>query len=218
MSALSCAGQAQACLLRVARLDADGAPLEGVGNLYVTEKMISLGWSPNIDGGDELDQSNGCGDEIIFFQAPDRLRNLELDLTIVAPEPELLEMLAGGTVHELTGDTRGYGMKGPGTLGGLNDVSIELWERIIVDGSIAGYARYVFPRTRNWALQGNTHENDVLDVELEGIAVQAGTWGDGPGFDWDDLSESGPTIYDWAIEENELPVAECGAQELTAPA
>ena len=217
MSDQTCAGQAQACLIRVARLDDDGSVLEGADNLYVTENMISLEWSPDIDTGDELDQSNGCGEEVVFFQAPDRLRGLDLTLLLVAPEPELLEMLAGGTVHTNTGDTRGYGLIGPGTVGGPTDVSIELWERIIVAGSIVGHARYVFPRTRNWTLQGSTHENDVLDVELEGRAVEAALWGDGPGGDWSDLSEEAVTIYDWAIEENELPTAECGAQELSVP-
>lgn len=210
------AGQAQACLIRVARLDDNGAPDWGADNLYVSEGLIQLDWSPNIDDGDELEQADGCGNEKLFYSADDNLRDLELSMQIVAPEPELLEMLAGGTIHTLSDDTVGYGIPGPGPLGGSQDVSIELWERIIVDGSIADYARYVFPRTRKWRRTGSTHQNDVLNVELEGTGVEAGSWGNGPGDDWNLLSDEAVTIYDWAIETQTRPTATNGAQELAS--
>lgn len=215
MSQLSYGGQAQACVIRVARLTADGAPLAGADNLYVSEGLVSLNWSPDVAGGEEIDAQNGCGADIIYYQAPDRVRKLELDLALIAPEPDLLEMLEGGTIHGLTGDVTGFGLKGVDIVGGPTDVSIELWERVIVDGSIAGYARYVFPRTRNWVRGGGNHENDVLNVELSGIAVPAGTWGDGPGEDWSSLSDQPVNLYDWAIETQTLPEPTYGAQELT---
>jgi hypothetical protein len=213
-----CAGQAQACLMRVARLDATGAPLEGVGNLYVTETLISMEWSPDIATGDELEQVNGCGDECVYFRAPDRVRKHDLTLTVCAPEPELMEMLEGGVLHTKSAVTTGYGVPGTGTVGdNVNDVSIELWQRIIVAGSIVGHARYVWPRTRNWHRTGSTHQNDILDVTLEGFGVEAGVWGDGPAGDWADLSDEPVNLYDWAIEVNELPEATCGALELAIP-
>jgi hypothetical protein len=210
-----CAGQAQACLIRVARLTATGAPSVGATNLYVSSNLISMEWAPDIATGDELEQVDGCGNECVYFRAPDRIRKLDLTLTMCAPEPELLEMLAGGTLHALTAVTTGYGIPGTGTIGeGVDDVSIELWQNIIVDGSIVGQARYVFPRTRNWRRTGSTHQNDILDVTLEGFGVNAGAWGDGPGGDWSDLSDEPVTLYDWALEANALPTAQCGAQEL----
>lgn len=209
-------GQAQACRIRVARLDDAGAPLVGTDNMYVSDKLIELEWDPEIDSGDTLEQSDGCGDERLSYRADDNMRWLNLSMSIVAPEPELLEMLAGGTVHNLEGDTTGYGIKGPGAIGGANDVSIELWEAIIVDGSIVDYARYVFPRTRAWRRTGSTHQNDVLNVELDGRGVSAGSWGEGPGGDWSDLSDENVDIYDWAIEENPLPTVANGPQEIVA--
>jgi hypothetical protein len=210
-----CAGQAQACLIRAARLNADGSPDEGPGNLYVSSGLISIEWSPDVATGDELEALDGCGNECVFFRAPDRIRKLDLTLTMCAPEPELMEILAGGTVHALSATTKGYGIPGTGTVGeGVNDVSLELWQNIIRDGSIIGQARYVFARTRNWRRTGSTHQNDILDVTLEGFAVNAGLWGEGPGNDWSDLSDEDVTLYDWALEVNDLPVAQCGAQTL----
>ena len=211
-----CAGQAQACLIRVARLDGTGAPLVGTGNQYVSAGLISMEWAPDVATGDELEQVDGCGNEFVYFRAPDRIRKLDLTLTLGAPEPELLEMLAGGTLHTLTAAMTGYGIPGTGTVGeNVDDVSIELWQNIIMDGSIVGQARYVFPRTRNWRRTGSTHQNDILDVVLEGFGVNAGDWGDGPGGDWSDLSDQDVTLYDWAIETQALPTAVCGAQDIT---
>lgn len=214
----ACAGQAQACLMRVARLDDTGAPLPGLTNLYVTSKLISVEWSPDVATGDELEQVDGCGNECVFYRAPDRVRKHDLTLTVCAPEPYLMEMLEGGQVHSLTaGVATGYGVPGTGTVGeGVNDVSIELWQNIIVDGSIAARARYVWPRTRQWRRTGSTHQNDILDVVLEGFAFNAGAWGGGPAGDWDLLSDFDPVLYDWALETQALPTAVCGPQELVA--
>jgi hypothetical protein len=210
-----CAGQAQACLIRVARLDTDGSPLAGVSNMYVSSGLISMEWAPDVATGDELEAIDGCGNECLYYRAPDRVRKLDLTLTMCAPEPELMEMLGGGTLHALTGVVTGYGIPGSGTVGeGVDDVSIELWQNIIVDGSIAGQARYVFPRTRNWHRTGSTHQNDILDVSLEGFGVNAGLWVNGPGDDWDLLSDEPVALYDWAIETQTLPTPACGAQEL----
>lgn len=212
-----CAGQAQACLIRVARLDDDGAPLVGDGNQYVSEGMISLEWTPDIATGDELESTNGCGDECVYYRAPDRSRKLDLTLSMCTPEPELLEMLSGGTLHTLTGVTVGYGLPATGTIGeGVNDVSIEVWERLFVGGSQIGHVRYVFPRTRGWRRTGSTHQNDVYDTTLEGFGVDAGDWGDGPGGDWSLLSDQDVTLYDSALETQTLPTAQCGAQPIAA--
>jgi len=209
-----CAGQAQACLIRVARLDpTTGAPLAGDGNLYVTEAMISLEWSPDIATGDELEATNGCGEECVYFRADDRVRKLDLTLTLCTPAPELIEMLAGGTIHALSAVTTGYGLPAPGAIS-TGDTSIELWEKIIVDQSVAGHARHVLPRTRGWRQTGETFQNDVLSPVLEGFGVQAGAWGDGPGGDWSDLSDEDVVFKDWALEANALPVAVCGSQAL----
>jgi hypothetical protein len=213
-----CAGQAQACLIRVAKLAADGSPLDGESNLYVSAGLISLEWSPDIATGDELEQVDGCGNEIVYFRAPDRVRKLDLTLTLGAPEPELLALLEGGVLHALSAVTTGYGHPGTGTIGeGVNDVSIELWQNIIVDGSIAARARYAWPRTRGWRRTGGTHQNDILDVALEGFSVNAGLWGGGPAGDWGDLSDEDPNLMDWALEANALPEPSCGAQALLVP-
>jgi len=211
------AGQAQACLIRVARLNDDGSPSEGSCNLYVTEKLVSLEWSPEVNDGDTISQLDGCGEEELFFRADDVLRWLNLTMRVVAPEPELLEFFAGGTVHNLSGDTTGYGLKGPGVVGGPTDTSIELWEAIIVDGSIADYMRYVFPRTRGWRRTGSTHENAAYEVQIEGRGFAAGAWGDGPAGDWSDLTDEPVTLYDGAIEVNSLPAAQEGCQDLVIP-
>jgi len=218
MAGEECAGQAQACLIRVAKLDADGAPLDGDGNLYVSAGLISIEWAPDVATGDELEQVDGCGNECVYFRAPDRIRKLDLTLTMCAPEPELMQLMAGGTLHALTGVTTGWGLPGSGTVGeGVNDVSVELWQNLIVDGSIAGQMRYVFPRTRNWRRTGSTHQNDILDVTLEGFGVNAGTFGGGPAGDWDLLSDEDVTLYDFALETQTLPTAACGASALAVP-
>lgn len=210
-----CAGQAQACLIRAAELDATGHPDAGL-SMYVSDALVSLAWTPQVTTGAEISQLDGCGNKCTQYKAPDTLDRLNLTLTICSPDPELQAMLAGGTVHVLGTDTVGYGTPGVGTIGGPTDVSIELWENIIIDGSIAGQARYVFPRTRGWARSGSTHGNSPYDVVLTGTAVDAGDWDDGPAGDWDLLSDEPVTLYDFALETQTLPIAACGAVPITA--
>jgi hypothetical protein len=210
-----CSAQAQACLIRVAVLDEDGAPAAGAGNLYVSGGLISLAVAPQVTTGRTITQDNGCGEPCLTLKQPDKIDWLNLTLTLCAPEPELLEMLDGGTIHNLSDETTGYGSPNAGAVGsGVADLSVELWEGIIVGGSIWGYGRYAYPRTRQWVRQAYTHGADPLAVVYNGIAVDPGDWGDGPGGDWDLLSDEAVTIGGYAVETQTLPTAACGASTL----
>ena len=209
-----CSGQARACLIRVAVLDSDGAPDPGPGNLYVSSGLISMQWTDVVTTGTAITVDDGCGQRCVNLPGAVNRDRLDLTLTLCGPEPELLHILSGGTIHALASETTGYGLPGTGSLSANPDVSIELWEGIVVSDSIVGYARHVFSKTRDWRLNGGTFGNSALDVVLSGVAIDAGEWGEGPGDDWSDLSDEDVTLYDWALEVNELPEANCGAQEL----
>ena len=56
-----CFGSIQACRLRVGRLDSGGAPSPGASNLYVTDALIQIQTSYEIEAGEEFTQKNGCG-------------------------------------------------------------------------------------------------------------------------------------------------------------
>lgn len=208
-----CYGGVQACRLRVARLDAGGVPDTGADNLYVTDSLIQIQSTPEIEAGDEFTQKNGCGDICASFKGVDHIKRVTLALTLCQLDAELLEMLTGGSVLTSGGDTVGYAM--PSSTDSPAPVSVEAWSKAwdgsqqAVDGSDALYWRFVFPST-TWVLGQHTLANGIMTIPLTGTGTENSGFGTGPGGDLP-ASIPGPEAY---LLDTDLPDAECGYQTL----
>lgn len=200
------AGSLFALGMRLTRLGADGSPLVGPENSYVTDALVQLELGLEYEDGNEIVQRNGSGNLCLTYKAPDSLKRGTISsMQVCTPDPIILQFLAGGTIIEDgAGNPIGYAAPKVGSDPVPNGVSIEFWTRGIIDGSEQGYFWWVAPKTKlrpsdGWTISGE----DPLLPELEGSAEQNPNWGDGPGNDW--VWESG-SVWQY-VQVDELPVA-----------
>jgi hypothetical protein len=204
----------QACAIRVSRLESNGVPSPGADSLYVSDALTQLQVTPVISEGDEFEIKNACGEVCVNFKDCDRLKRLDLTLGFCYPDPELLELVAGGSLLT-SGDAVGYAYPELGATSCPNGVSIELWARRIgTDGSSDAdfpWEWYVLPRTY-WQHSTRTFENGPITVELTGFATENENWFDGPLNDW----PVGSDRVLQSIPSASIPDPACGYAELVA--
>lgn len=209
----TCARQVQACSLRVARLNADGSLDTGADGMYVSDALTSLAVDVQITAGDEFEVKNACGDVCVNVKDCDRLKRLDLTLGLCYPDPELLEMLVGGTVLT-SGDAVGYAFPEIGLAGCPNGVSIELWAKRYFASSPDPdfpYEHYVLPRA--YFQHGRrTFENGPITIELSGFAIENNNWAGGPG---DEFPVASTSVMQ-SIPTTSLPTPACSYQTLVA--
>lgn len=209
-----CLPSIQACAMRVSRLDTDGVPLPGASNLYVTEGIIELTATPDVSAGDEVEVKNGKGDICISYREEDKIKRLNVDLMICAPDPELTELLAGGAV-QTSGAAVGYKMEALNVGTDRTGVSIELWSRrVSSDGDSDAefpYLWHVYPKVK-LKIGARRFFNGALENPFNGFAIENPNWFDGPANDWPVDSDRAYAFLPTAS----LPDADCGYQTLVA--
>lgn len=213
-----CLPSIQACAMRVARLDAAGVPAVGAENLYVTRGLITLTATPVWRDGDEFEVVTACGDLGLNFTDRSRMKRLDVEFNVVAPDPEFTELVAGG---EVLTDGQAVGWAAPALLAAPTDygVSIELWsKRVGLDGAIDAtfpYYRWVLPRGY-YRVGAKNFQNGPMDNPFSGYAVENAGWATGPTYDWPDTVTSSRVIQYLPVAEASLPDAECGYQPIVA--
>lgn len=216
MAGNDCAGVAEVCAMRVARLDATGATPAGATSMIVTDGLVSLEWAPEVDDRGTLEVVNACGKRVVDYRRPRKWRWLNLTLTLAVPDVELLEMIANTLLITTTGNSDGWGIPlldtdiGPG-LG----VSLELFSKAIVGGvqpTAKPWVQHVFPKTFDWLLDGYTFSDEAQKPVIKGRAVQNANFGNGPDNLW-----TGPS--DRALMSKRaatIPTTVCGYQATPA--
>lgn len=208
-------GSLQVCRLRVARLEATGEPDVGAGNQYVTDVLISLGTSPEIEEGEDVTLRNGCGDIIVNQRNDDQFTRLNLTMELAKPDPVLTQMLIGGTILLDAAEEVGYAYPAVGPAP-PPDVSVEAWTKHIVAGDQDGdfpWIRWVFPKTQ-WRIGDRSLANEAMVTAIAGIALENANWGDGPQNDWGYASDR---VLQYALDtEANLPAAGFGASAVIA--
>ena len=85
--------------MRLTKLDADGSPLAGARNGYVTDALSTMAYGLSMSENDAVTQVDGKGLTRYSYRAADTVTEGVLDaLTIIAPDPHLLEFLLGAEV------------------------------------------------------------------------------------------------------------------------
>lgn len=174
----------QGVAIRVTKLNADGTPQAGPSGAYVTRSFISVTSTPEQEDGDEFTQKAADGSVCVTFKAPDTLKRVTLSIAICDPDPELTQLLVGGTLLSSGGQSVGYAAPLVGTDPNPNGVAIEVWSRAIKNGkptSTNPYWQWLFPYAK-MALSGDrVIQNDILATEFTGWAVGNSGFGTGPG-------------------------------------
>lgn len=205
----------QFCRIRAGALAANGNPLPGAKNLYVSSGQVSLGVTMNLEAGDDFVQKNGCGEICYSFKARDQVKNLTLTLQQCDHDPEFKVLLQGGSLLTVLGETVGYKLPPVGSVGSENGVSIEGWVKNITGSGIDAdfpYVRFVLPKTF-WTPGDFTMENSPIPANYTGEGQENSQIADGPSNDIDfDLSD---TLLGF-FGDTELPDAACEAVALAS--
>ena len=160
----------QGLALRITPLDANGVPGSAY---YVTRQFISMGFTPEYEDGDEISEKNADGSSCVSYKAADTLKNVSIDLSICAPEPEIYGMLAGGTILGTPPEKVGWASPVVGEAP-ANPVCLEVWSRAVIGGKMATaspYWHWVFPQASMRLSGDRTLENGLLANGFEGFSV-----------------------------------------------
>lgn len=210
--AASISGQA----IRVTRLKADGSPATGASASYVMGggPFISFSFTPEYEEGDEIVQKGADGTVCASYKAPDTLKRVTLELNICNPDPELTELIAGGTILSSAGQSVGYAAPQVGIQALPYGASIEVWSLAIQNGKPAGnnrYYRWVFPYVEMRPSGDRVIEQGLLANTFEGWGVGNAAWGTGPQKDWPFIADR---PYQYA-RVNTAPLGLYGYQSVT---
>ena len=215
--AVNCGTSFGLCALRVTKLDDLGNVAAG-SNSYVTDKQISLAFTPNIAVGNSFSLRNGCGCSLSRFKAEDIFNWWDFTFTDGALEPSLTTLMVGGTTISEAGSV--VGQHFPEALACDEfrpQVALEFWTQHIVGSSKDGalpYVHWVFPAT-NWQWSSNTAQEDFLNPVLTGFSRSNALWGGGPYADGPpDGSDVGTEGSYWKTAELP-PVANCSTATVT---
>lgn len=208
MAAEDCRPQVQACAMRVTRLAANGAPLVGAENRYVSNALVTLGWTSVYVDGEEIEDRNACGDVVVNYRGRDTFKRGDVEITLASPDPFLSEMLSGGDVLDVPGLPAGFAAPPIGPVTGAG-VAIELWAIRVDDGvedASFPYAHWLYPRIKNLRLGDHEHGNSSLQPPFTGQAYENPNWGDGAGTgEWPAASDR---AYQW-IPSAAIPTPTC---------
>lgn len=205
-----CLPQIQACAMRVARLDTNGVPLPGASNLYVTDALTQVQHAPAYEDGDRITQKNACGAVCVDYQSPPTYLGDDITITLCTPDPQLVQMLNGGTVLTV-GAAVGASSPAIGIIPAAlqKGVSIELWAKRIRNGDLDPtfpYARWVLPKVTNIKQGGFNQENGPNLPTFTARALENANWFNGPTNDWTAASDKS---WQW-LPVTTLPTVTCG--------
>lgn len=93
------AGSLFALAVRVTKLAADGSPLPGPLNSYITSAMVSIGLGNTYSEPDAIELRNGSGATCVYYApSPTLLGGTIEDFRVCTPDPVLLQFCYGGEV------------------------------------------------------------------------------------------------------------------------
>lgn len=204
-----------ACAIRVARLDTNGVPLPGANSLYVADTLISVVETTEVEAGTIIRIPDGCGGFCATKKTKDKVSGMTLDIELCQHDAELLEMLLGGTLITILGDTVGH-LK-PAYNSDPPPVSMEFWAESITESGqdLADnpYIQFGYPWVE-WTPGNKTHDDQNLTrYPLHGVVSQNVNFYNGPGNDWLRVFENSPGGYQFV---DALPQTFCGYRTLAA--
>lgn len=212
-----CLPQLQACRLRIALLDATGAPDPGDTSMVVSKSFTSLATTAVYTDGTETEEKNACDEVEVSFRANDSFKRLDFTLTLLTPDPYLSALMSDGVLLEdgIAPNNRvGYAYPPIGTVSDKH-VSIELWAKRINNGVLDPdwpYAHWAFPLAQNLRIGDKEFANGNQVTTISGQLLENTNWGNGPGNDWDWASDR---VAQW-MPTDTLPSVLCGFTDLVA--
>lgn len=185
------AASVQGVALTVCQLNLDGTPMVGTTTAWQTNAFMKFGFTPQYTSGTEVEEKGADGNVCVYYRAADVLKAINFTLAICAPDPELYQMLTGGTILTAAGDPTtalGYASADIGVDGTPNGVALEVYSKAIVAGRpavINPYWRWIFPFAKMKFSGDRTMENGSMASNFEGWGYGNAEYGAGANGDWE---------------------------------
>ena len=189
-------------VIRITRLDNCGVPVVGACSTIVTAGFITLGFTPEVEAGDEFTQKNAWGDFCIDEKDADRNKWVNVALSLCEVNPDILDIIGGGSAITDGTDTIGSSF---GQYNSTQGFAIEVWTKQAGGACVGGspeWGYFVAPYCINGSLDGSiTIENGTLAVDVKGEGQKAtASWGVNPYADNPLLTPAGFPVGDmWAV-------------------
>lgn len=211
--AAECLAAIHLCRVRATRLNANGTPMAGPNNVYVSDKPIQLGVTPVIEAGQDKTLVGGCDCIVAEYRGTDKLKRFDFTLDLAVLEIGLLEMLLGSDVILDTGVPIGQWWSEQAfqcSSAVQPNVALEGWQTGWATGGpdvTWPYIHWVWPSTF-WQIGAHTLQNDFLQPQVTGFSRSNSAWGTGIYGDQPEAAGSlGGFFYSATI-----PAASCGYQ------
>jgi hypothetical protein len=166
------ASSVQGVLMRVRPLNIDGT-LDTTKPTHWTSGFISASFAPELTTGDEIETKAADGSVCVSWKADDSLKRLTFNLALCNVDPEVIKLLAGGSLLVDAGtDAIGYSSAPVGSAIG-NPVCIEIWSIRNVGGKPGSppYYHWVFPYTKVRYDGEREFSNTALANQFTGTVV-----------------------------------------------
>jgi hypothetical protein len=227
MSDPTCFGSLQVCATRVALLAANGQPSPGTDNGYVSDALIQVDLTIELDSDVDLSKQNGCGALCQSYFKQGAIKRATLAPTFCELDLQLGSLLVGGSLRRTAGLVP-IGWQAPLSADAAsNGVCVEFWTKAW-DGTqqatpaslsnAAAYWHWVFGLSK-FQLDKMTLQNDFLEFALTGFSTENANMSPlGPFNDWPtDIGDGGGITACLGIFlDDTLPEAGCEFIEVPA--
>lgn len=182
----------QADAIRICRLGTDGTPVLAVTGAYANYAFTKVEVKSAMESANEFVQRSADGGIYIDYRDDDKIKWVELSLSVQYPDATLMELIENGAL--LLGDVVDevipiLGYEAPLLASNVNSnpVSLEVWSKapvgIVQTGTYQWY-RWLMPYTRGWHRTDLAHENNPNEFMYAGYAFENPNFGTGPFEDW----------------------------------
>jgi len=175
-----------AVCMRLSRLSATGAPIVGPDNLYVTDSLVRVNYTPRYETSDPVTKRNGRGRLCLNVPGTRQFAGMDLTIEVCEDDPALTELLQGGSVLTTGVGADVIGYQFPGADDADATFGLEVWTEAWTGDSrdpALPWFRYAFPLCS--VSQGERSASAEPDENTyEGTASANAAWGDGPLGDW----------------------------------
>lgn len=227
-----CASYVRGRMMRVTRLDACGRVVYGDDSVVTSKGFVSVGYTANIDDGEEINVPNAAGERCVYEPANPSFLGYTVEVAFCNVDPDLFAMMTGQrTLTNAFGDVVGFTMD---TAVSAQDsaFALEVWAGSpstggCAEGATGNFGYILLPFVQGGVVGDFTIENAEVTFTISNASTKDGNaWGAGP-YDvvLDVTSTPGP-LSDPVTPTEHLyflqtgvapPEAECGARPLLDP-
>lgn len=220
--------------MRLTKLDACGAPVEGTCSTIVTDGFITVTNSFVYRDPDEIEVVNANGDLCISERGRSQLKWIESQIALCQVDPDLINFVTGDplVLNDATPTPDKVGYRVDSTLEGTVKFALELWTDLSgqpcdAEGNVQ-YGYYLMPFLGNGFFSDDqVFQNGELTVTLSANTIAGSGWGVGPYNVRADATLGTPEPLLTAIGPNQHqhfevvgiapPAAVCGCTALVIP-